>query len=199
MPHAIAIVWADSDDPSACLLLALFPPHQTCKHPNHETRKDPTEAATSFLRLRGLVKFSARRATAAELKAEGLPPEHAVVSETVETGPATAAAAGASASASEETMPKGVSGGASQDRGPNGAGRKDGSKNGGREKPPERPGVAAHAAKKKEGEEREEEEMIVEVQAKVCQSILSADITELQFLEACPGLSYVKEFSVWNK
>ncbi|CAM9873303.1 unnamed protein product, partial [Ectocarpus sp. 8 AP-2014] len=41
--------------------------------------------------------------------------------------------------------------------------------------------------------------MIIEVQAKVCRSILSADITELQFLEACPGASYVKEFSVWNK
>lgn len=55
------------------------------------------------------------------------------------------------------------------------------------------------AAEVQEEEEEEEEEMFIDVQAKVCRSILSADITELQFLEACPGASYVKEFSVWNK
>lgn len=45
----------------------------------------------------------------------------------------------------------------------------------------------------------EDEEIVLEVEAKVCRSILSADITELQFLEACPGALYVQEFSVWNK
>lgn len=50
-----------------------------------------------------------------------------------------------------------------------------------------------------EGRESDAEETLLEVKAKVCRSILSADIRELQFLEACPGASYVKEFSVWNK
>lgn len=62
-----------------------------------------------------------------------------------------------------------------------------------------RPAKGTKAAAAKVEEEEEEEEMLVEVEAKVCRSILSADITELQFLEACPGASYVKEFSVWNK
>lgn len=105
------------------------------------------------------------------------------------------------------TGAQGSSGGAptKQDRGPRDGvgGRGDRSKkNGGREKPPERPGAAALAAKKEKQEQEEKqkgEEMVVEVQARVCRSILSADITELQFLEACPGASYVKEFSVWNK
>lgn len=47
--------------------------------------------------------------------------------------------------------------------------------------------------------ESDAEKTLLEVKAKVCRSILSADIRELQFLEACPGASYVKEFSVWNK
>lgn len=51
---------------------------------------------------------------------------------------------------------------------------------------------------RKRDEEREEQALL-DVEAKVCHSILSADITELQFLETCPGASYVKEFSVWNK
>lgn len=45
----------------------------------------------------------------------------------------------------------------------------------------------------------EEQEVMVDVEARLCQSVLSADVTELHFLEACPGASYVKEFSVWNK
>lgn len=73
------------------------------------------------------------------------------------------------------------------------------SKGGRRPPPPYKTNAAAHAATEGREEEAEEEEMIIEVQAKVCRSILSADITELQFLEACPGASYVKEFSVWNK
>lgn len=53
--------------------------------------KDPAEAATSFLRLGGLVKFSARRATAEELKAEGLPPDDPAVAETGDVDDAAAA------------------------------------------------------------------------------------------------------------
>lgn len=58
----------------------------------HGVWKDPAEAATSFLKLRGLVKLSARRATAAELKAEGLPPEDppAIEAENAETAGAVA-------------------------------------------------------------------------------------------------------------
>lgn len=44
-----------------------------------------------------------------------------------------------------------------------------------------------------------EEETLLGVETKVCLSVLSADITELQFLRARPGALYVKEFSVWNK
>ena len=72
----------------------------------------------------------------------------------------------------------------SQGKGKGGIGKDDGTR---RERPP------------REAKEIPAEKTLLEVKGKVCRSILSADIRELQFLEACPGASYVKEFSVWNK
>lgn len=132
--------------------------------------------ATSFLKLGGLVTFSARRATAAELEAEGLPSEHG-------------SADGDALAAEIETLADRRAQGAETSQ----AG--EGGKGGGRS------ASGRGEAKTARGEEggEAEEETVLEVKAKVCRSILSADITELQFLEACPGASYVKEFSVWNK
>lgn len=120
--------------------------------------------ATSFLRVRGLVHFTARRASAAELAAAGIP-----VAEPVQDG----GGEGGPTSQSQNEDRDGDGGGEGVQNG-------QGGRRGGNEK-------------------RREERVLLDVEAKVCRSILSADITELQFLEAYPGASYVKEFSVWNK
>lgn len=138
------------------------------------------------MRLRGLVKFSARRATAAELEAEGFPCEDLPE----QRGDAAAAAAAAATATPAGEPPSAERGGDGSQRGENGRGRRSGGGKG------EGGGGGGEEASKVE---TAREEMLLEVQAKVCRSILSADITELQFLEACPGASYVKEFSVWNK
>lgn len=129
-------------------------------------QQDPAGAATSFSKVHGFVHFSARRATPAELEAEGLSFEGAV-----ERGYAEGNDRGG---ASERSPAKAFQ--QSQGMGKEGIGNRD-----------------------VDGRESGAEETLLEVKAKVCRSILSADIRELQFLEACPGASYVKEFSVWNK
>lgn len=63
----------------------------------------------------------------------------------------------------------------------------------------EREGITPPPSHGEEGKNYGKEQAVLEVVARVCRSVLVADITELQFLEARPGMLYVKEFSVWNK
>lgn len=122
--------------------------------------------------MRGYVTFEARRATAAELAAEGLPSEDLVEECGASAAGGRTLTAGDGEGADGESQGGGGTIGATDHRDS-------------REMSPDPQGAG--------------KETILEVEAKVCRSILSADITELQFLEACPGASYVKEFSVWNK
>lgn len=131
--------------------------------------------------MRGLVHFSARRATAEELAAEGLPSEEPLALVPEEEKGAVKKRLDLETVTTHKEREAEAPGwsGLSQGGGWEGRDRRQ--------------------SQRPSGLIVVEEKTLLEVEAKVCRSILSADITELQFLEACPGALYVKEFSVWNK
>lgn len=186
-------------------------------HTHKREKKNRSAAfATSFLKLRGLVRFTARRATAAELEVESIIPilsaaEAPTPSDCTTSVTTAAAAAGPTSHGTSKRSGDEIS----QDsrgttrRGGGGGARREGSTKGagavaaGDEvvQTERKSGVGREGAGEEDGGGGgcREEQALLDLEAKVCRSILGADITELQFLEACPRDSYVKEFSVWNK